>query len=102
MYEKGVALVRKADEWGQTIGNSAYTSGTRDAVKTELDISELFSKMDTSSLADLSKSFTAALSQARSLVQQYCNQYELLDSQVGLASATDGLMKQFRVWMDKL
>lgn len=102
MYEKGVDLIKKADNWAQTVGKSAYTSCTQDAVKTELNISELFSKMDTSSTANLAKSFASTLSQARSLVQQYCNQYGLLTSHVGLASATDGLMKQFQVWMDKL
>ena len=102
MYEKGVAQVQRADEWGRTISQRGYTSCTQNAVKTELNISELFSKMDTSSVANLAKSFTATLSQARALVQQHCNQYGLLTSHVGLASATDGLMKQFQAWMDKL
>lgn len=102
MYEKSVALVQRADDWGRTTGQSGYTSCTQNAVKTELGISELFSKMDTSSTTNLAKSFANTLSQARTLVQQHCNQYGLLTSHVGLASATDGLMKQFQTWMSKL
>ena len=102
MYEKGVAQVQRADDWGKAANHSGYTSCTQNAVKTELSISELFSKMDTSSMVNLAKSFTDTLSQARTLVQQHCNQYGLLTSRVGLAGATDSLMKQFQTWMDKL
>ena len=102
MYEKGVAQVQRADDWGRAANHSGYTSCTQNAVKTELSISELFSKMDTSSMVNLAKSFTDTLSQARTLVQQHCNQYGLLTSRVGLAGATDSLMKQFQTWMDKL
>ena len=55
-----------------------------------------------SSMVNLAKSFTDTFSQARTLVQQHCNQYGLLTSRVGLAGATDSLMKQFQTWMDKL
>lgn len=102
MYEKSVAQVQRANDWGRSTRQSGYTSCTQNAVKTELNISELFSKMDTSSMVSLAKSFVATLSQARALVQQHCDQYGLLTSHVGLASATDGLMKQFQTWMDKL
>ena len=102
MYEKSVAQIQRADDWGRAARQSGYTSCTQNAVKTELSISELFSKMDTSSMVNLAKSFTDTLSQARTLVQQHCNQYGLLTSRVGLAGATDSLMKQFQTWMDKL
>lgn len=102
MYDKGIAMVENADKWGRTNGHSGYTSCTQDAVKTELNIAKMFSGMDTSGKTAFAESFASTLSQARSLVQQYCNQYGLLTSHVGLASATDGLMKQFQAWMDKL
>ena len=102
LNEKGVAQVQRADDWGRAANHSSYTSCTQNAVKTELSISELFSKMDTSSMVNLAKSFTDTLSQARTLVQQHCNQYGLLTSRVGLAGATDSLMKQFQTWMSKL
>lgn len=80
----------------------ANTSGNQDAVKTELNIADMFSKMDSSSKTSLSNSFSSALSQMRALVQQYCGSYGLLTSHVGLAGVTDNVSKFFQNWMDKL
>ena len=102
LYEKGVAQVEKAEAWGRTVSYAANTSGNKDAVKTELNIADLFSKLDTSSKSNLAQSFSSTLSQARELVQQYCNQYNLLTSHVGLAGATDSITKFFQAWMDKI
>lgn len=102
LYEKGVAQVEKAEAWGQTISYAANTSANKDAVKTELNIADLFSKLDTSSKSNFAQSFSSALSQARTLVQQYCNQYNLLTSHVGLAGATDNISKFFQAWMDRI
>lgn len=101
LYEKGMAQVEKAEAWGQTVSYAANTSGNKDAVKTELNIADLFSKLDTSSKSNFAQSFSSALSQARTLVQQYCNQYNLLTSHVGLAGATDNISKFFQAWMDR-
>lgn len=102
LYERGVAQVEKAEAWGQTVSYAANTSANKDAVKTELNIADLFSKLDTSSKSNFAQSFSSALSQARTLVQQYCNQYNLLTSHVGLAGATDNISKFFQVWMDRI
>ena len=102
LYEKGVAQVEKAEAWARTAYYAANTSGNKDAVKTELDIANLFSKLDTSSKSSLEKSFSSVLSQARALVQQYCNQYNLLTSDVGLAGATDNISKFFQNWAGRL
>lgn len=101
LYEKGMAQVEKAEAWGRTVSYAANTSGNKDAVKTELNIADLFSKLDTSSKSNFAQSFSSALSQARTLVQQYCNQYNLLTSHVGLAGATDNISKFFQAWMDQ-
>ena len=84
--------MEKAEAWARTRTPAANTPASRDAVKTETAIAELFSKQD----------FSSALSQARSLVQEYCNKYNLLTSDVGLAGVTDNLSKFFQAWMDKL
>lgn len=102
LYEKGVTQVEKAEAWAQTAAYAATTPASRDAVKTERNIADLFSKLDTSSKNSLEKSFSSTLSQARALVQQYCNQYNLLTSHVGLAGATDSISKFFQAWMDKI
>lgn len=102
LYEKGVAQVEKAEAWGKTVSYAANTSSNKDAVKTELDIADLFSKLDTSSKSSLEESFSSMLSQARTLVQQYCDRYNMLTSHVGLAGATDGISKFFQAWMDKI
>ena len=102
LYEKGVAQVEKSVAWGQTVSYASNTSSNKDAVKTELNIADLFSKLDTSNKSSLAQSFSSTLSQTRTLVQQYCNQYNLLTSHVGLAGATDRISKFFQSWMDKL
>lgn len=102
LYEKGLAQVEKAEAWAKTVSYAAGTSGNRDAVKTELNIAELFSKLDTGSKSGLAQSFSSTLTHARELVQQYCKQYGLLTSHVGLAGATDRISKFFQSWMDKL
>ena len=102
LYEKGVAQVEKAEAWVRTATPAANTPASRDAVKTEKAIAELFSKLDSSSKSGLEKSFSSLLSQARALVQEYCKQYNLLPSDVGLAGATDSISKFFQAWMDKI
>ena len=92
LYEKGVAQVEKAGAWARTATPAANTPASRDAVKTEKAIAELFSKQD----------FTSALSQARALVQEYCDRYNLLTSDVGLAGATDNLLKFFNSWIKEI
>lgn len=102
LYEKGVAQVKKAEAWAQTVSYGAGTASNKQAVKTELNIAELFSKMDAGSKGSLAQSFSSTLAQARSLVQQYCSQYNLPTTHVGLAGATDHISKFFQSWMDKL
>ena len=102
LYEKGIAQVEKADTWAKTVSHAAGTSGNKDAVKIELNIADLFSKLNTNSKSSLTQSFSSTLTQARELVQQYCKQYNLLTSHVGLAGATDHISKFFRSWIDNL
>ena len=102
LYEKGIAEVKRAHAWAQTVSYGANTAGNRDAVKTELGLAELFSKMDTGSKSGLTQSFSSTLAQARSLVQQYCSQYNMPTTHVGLAGATVGIEKFFHTWMEKL
>ena len=101
LYEKGVAQVEKAEAWARTATPAANTPASRDAVKTERAIAELFSKLDTSNESRLEKSFSSALSQARALVQEYCNRYNMLTSDVGLAGATDSISKFFQNWAEQ-
>lgn len=102
LYEKGLAQVEKAEAWAKTVSYAAGTPGNRDAVKTELKIADLFSKLDTGSKSGLGQSFSSALAQARALVQQYCGQYGIRTSHVGLAGATDRVSKFFQSWADRL
>ena len=102
LYEKGIAEVERAHAWAQTVTYGAKTSGNRDAVKTELGLAKLFSQMDTGSKNSLAQSFSSTLAQARSLVQQYCSQYNMPTTHVGLAGATVGIEKFFQAWMGKL
>ena len=102
LYEKGVAQVEKAEAWVRTATPAANTSASRDAVKTEKAIAELFSKLDTSNESRLEKSFSSALSQARALVQEYCNRYNMLTSDVGLAGTTNNISKFFQNWVERL
>jgi len=102
LYEKGVGQVEKSEAWAQTVSYGAGTASNKQAVKTELNIAELFSKLDTGSKSSLTQSFSSTLAQARSLVQQYCSQYNLTTTHVGLAGATDRISKFFQSWMDKL
>lgn len=102
LYEKGLDQVERGHAWAQTVTYGARTSGNRDAVKTELSLAKLFSQMDTGSKSGLVQSFSSTLAQARSLVQQYCSQYNLPTTHVGLAGATVGIEKFFQTWMEKL
>lgn len=95
LYEKCVALVEKTNNWAQSLSPGAHTPAMKDDEKTEMKIADIFAKMDAGSKSGLTQSFKNALAQARSLVQQYCGQYGLAPSYVGLAGATDGIMKQF-------
>jgi len=58
--------------------------------------------METESKGSLAQSFSSMLAQARSLVQQYCSQYNLPTTHVGLAGATNHISKFFQSWIDKL
>lgn len=102
LYEKGLDQVERGHAWAQTVTYGARTSGNRDAVKTELGLAKLFSQMDTGSKSNLVQSFSSTLAQARSLVAQYCSQYNLPTTHVGLAGATVGIEKFFQTWMEKL
>lgn len=102
LYEKGLDQVERGHAWAQTVTYGARTPGNRDAVKTELGLAKLFSQMDTGSKSSLVQSFSSTLAQARSLVQQYCSQYNLPTTHVGLAGATVGIEKFFQTWMEKL
>lgn len=102
LYEKGVAEVQRANTWAQTVSYGAKTSSNQQAVKTELGIADMFSKMDTGSKSGLIHSYSSTLAQARALVQQYCNQYNFPTSHVGLAGATAGIDKFFQAWINKL
>ena len=97
-----MAQVEKAEAWAQTVSYGAGTAANRQAVRTELNIAELFSKLDAGSKDDLAQNFSATLAQARSLVQQYCSQFNLPTTHVGLAGATDRISKFFQSWMDKI
>ena len=102
LYEKGMAQVEKAEAWAQTASYAANTSGGKDAVDVERNITDLFSKLDTSGKDSLEKSLSSALSRARALVQEYCNQYHLLVSDVGLAGATNNISTFFQNWVENL
>ena len=102
LYEKGMAQLEKADAWVKTVSYAARTSGNQDAVKTERSIADLFSKLNTGSKSGLVQSFSSTLTQARALVQQYCSQYNLPTSHVGLAGATAGIEKFFQAWMNNI
>lgn len=102
LYERGMAQLEKADAWVKTVSYAAGTSSNRDAVKTERNIAGLFSKLNTGNKSGLVQSFSSTLTQARALVQQYCSQYNLPTSHVGLAGATVGIEKFFQAWMEKL
>lgn len=102
LYERGITQVQKGQVWLQSVIGVANTSGNQDAVRTELNIADMFSKMDSSSKTSLSNNFSSALSQMRALVQQYCSSYGLLTSHVGLAGVTDNISKFFQNWMEKL
>ncbi|MCH5352136.1 MAG: hypothetical protein J1E06_01525 [Acutalibacter sp.] len=102
LYENGVAQVEKAEAWARTASYAAGTSGSKDAVETELGIAELFSKLDTGSKTSLEESFSSVLSQVRALVRGYCDRCDLRTSDVGLAGATDNLSKFFRDWAERL
>ena len=102
LYEKGLDQVERGHAWAQTVTYGARTSGNRDAVKTELGLAKLFSQMDTRNKSGLVQSFSSTLAQARSLVAQYCSQYNLPTTHVGLAGATVGIEKFFQTWMERL
>ena len=102
LYEKGLDQVERGHAWAQTVTYGARTSGNRDAVKTELGLAKLFSQMDTRNKSGLVQSFSSTLAQARSRVAQYCSQYNLPTTHVGLAGATVGIEKFFQTWMEKL
>ena len=102
LYERGMAQLEKADAWVKTVSYAAGTSSNRDAVKTERNIADLFSKLNTGNKSGLVQSFSSTLTQARALVQQYCSQYNLPTSHVGLAGATAGTEKFFQAWINKL
>ena len=101
LYEKGVAQVEKAEAWARSASYAAGTSGSKDAVETELGIAELFSKLDTGSKSGLEDSFSSLLSKVRAMVQEYCNRYDLKTSDVGLAGATDSISKFFQNWLER-
>ena len=102
LYEKGMAQLDKADAWVKTVSYAAGTSSNRDAVKTERNIADLFSKLNTGNKSGLVQSFSSTLTQARAMVQQYCSQYNMPTSHVGLAGATAGIEKFFQAWINKL
>ena len=102
LYEKGMVQLEKADAWVKTVSYAARTPGNQDAVKTERNIADLFSKLNTGTKSGLVQSFSSTLTQARALVQQYCSQYNLPTSHVGLAGATAGIEKFFQAWMNNI
>ena len=102
LYERGMAQLEKADAWVKTVSYAAGTSSNRDAVKTERNIADLFSKLNTGNKSGLVQSFSSTLTQARAMVQQYCSQYNMPTSHVGLAGATAGIEKFFQAWINKL
>ena len=102
LYERGIAQVQRGQAWSQSVIGAANTSSSQNAVKAGLDIADTFSKLDGSSKSGLSYSFSSALSKMRSIVQQYCSQYNLPASHVGLAGATAGIEKFFQTWAKKL
>lgn len=102
LYEKGKVQVRNTEAWAKTVSRGANTPGHQAAVRTELKIADLFAGLDASNKSSLAGSFSTALSQARSAVKQYCSQYGLTTSYVGLAGATNQIAKFFQSWMDRL
>lgn len=83
--------MQRGQIWSQSVIGSANTCGNQNAVKAELDIADMFSKLDISSKSNLSRSFSATLSQMRAVVQQYCSQNGIFPSHVGLAGATNNI-----------
>ena len=102
LYQRGVAQVQKGQMWSQSVIGAANTSGNQNAVKIEMDIADMFSKLDSSSKSNLSSSFSSTLSQVRAVVQQYCEQNGILTSHVGLAGATDNISKFFEAQIAKV
>ena len=94
--------MQRGQIWSQSVIGSANTCGNQNAVKAELDIADMFSKLDISSESSLSDSFSSTLSQMRAVVQKYCNQNGILPSHVGLAGATDNISKFFGTQVAKL
>lgn len=102
LYQRSIAQVQRGHIWSQSVIGSANTCGNQNAVKAELDIADIFSKLDISSKSNLSLSFSSTLSQMRAVVQQYCNQNGILPSHVGLAGSTDNISKFFQSQINKL
>ena len=55
-----------------------------------------------SMLSTRSTDIPGSVAQARALVQQYCSQYNLSTSHVGLAGATAGIESFFQAWTNQL
>lgn len=102
LYQRSIAQVQRGQIWSQSVIGSANTCGNQNAVKAELDIADMFSKLDISSKSNLSRSFSATLSQMRAVVQQYCSQNGIFPSHVGLAGATNNISNFFRSQISKL
>ena len=63
LYQRSIAQVQRGHIWSQSVIGSANTCGNQNAVKAELDIADMFSKLDISSKSNLSLSFSSTLSQ---------------------------------------
>ncbi|MBQ9721260.1 MAG: hypothetical protein IJV64_11285 [Oscillospiraceae bacterium] len=104
LYGKATAMVERtaaeAVERSEKEAGFYWPRKNTDAVKTNLQIADLFSKLDTSSKSAASNDFSAKLKQANDLIKNYSSQYGFKSSWVTLAGDTDGLKKIMQSWLD--
>lgn len=78
-----------------------WTEWETAGMKLGLEITDLFSRMDTSSKTDLSNDFASTLSTVQKQVTDYCAQYGVPTYSIGLAKDVAELSNLFRSWMEK-
>ena len=92
LLEKSIKNVREANE---KANNSPWGWGAKenDSVETGLEITKLFSKLDTGSESAFRTDFSDKLKQMRQMVLDYGDRYGLSESYMGIAGDTAELIK---------
>ena len=105
LYDKAVSAVNRAAAEAVERPNDGtgiyWPKHTTDAVKTDLGIADLFSKLDAGSKSAASDDFNVKLKQAQALIQSHCGKYGLQSSWAALSGAADGLMKYMQSWLER-